>query len=158
MIRLLPAINPKDYTIAAQLFEEYATQIGVDLSFQNFKEELAAIEQQYGKPNGVIYLAYDRQDHPAGCFGIRPFDGTICELKRMYLQPSLRGKGVGKQMLQKAIEVGKNLGYTKMRLDTLPTMESAIGLYKKLGFYEIPAYRYNPIAGTKYFELDLKNP
>ena len=83
------------------------------------------------------------------------FEDAISELKRMYVNKNYRGQGLGKRLLIKSIEVGKELGYKKMRLDTLPTMKAAIGLYKKMGFYEIPAYRFNPIEGTKYFEMAL---
>ena len=75
----------------------------------------------------------------------------------MYLKASVRGMGIGKLLLTKAIKAGKELGYNTMRLDTLPSMQSAIGLYQKMGFYEIPPYRFNPIAGTKYFEIQLNS-
>ena len=155
MIELQEAQSDKAYQIASSLFKEYATQLGVDLSFQNFHQELATIKQQYARPKGVLYIAYDNLQNPVGCFGIRPFKDSICELKRMYLKRIYRGQGVGKQLLLKSIAIGKELGYTKMRLDTLPTMQSAIRLYRSIGFYEIAPYRFNPIEGTKYFEILL---
>ena len=90
-----------------------------------------------------------------GCFGIRRFEGTVCELKRMYLKKEVRGFGIGRLMLGKSFELGKELGYQKMRLDTLPTMKSAIALYNLMGFYEIEPYRFNPIKGAKFFEINL---
>jgi len=156
MIELIEAKSDKSYQIATSLFKEYAAQIGVDLSFQNFNQELANIQEQYARPKGVLYIAYDSSQNPIGCFGIRQFEDSICELKRMYLKSTYRGLGIGKQLLLKSIEVGRELGYTKMRLDTLPTMQSAIGLYQSIGFYEILPYRFNPIEGTKYFEIILE--
>lgn len=156
MVELLEAKSGDDYKTAIALFKEYAAQLGVDLSFQKFDQEILEIEQQYSRPSGVLFIAYDLDKKPMGCFGIRQFEDSICELKRMYLKQELRGKGIGKILLEKAIEVGKELKYDSMRLDTLPSMASAIGLYQKVGFYEIEPYRFNPIEGTKFFEIQLK--
>jgi ribosomal protein S18 acetylase RimI-like enzyme len=90
-----------------------------------------------------------------GCFGIRKIDDKTCELKRMYLSKEVRGRGLGEKLLLKALEIARLSGYQHMRLDTLPTMQSAIGLYQKLGFREIEPYRFNPIAGSKFLEVDL---
>lgn len=154
MTELKEAISGPDYQIATDLFKEYASQIGVDLQFQNFNTELENIATQYSRPEGVLIIVYDNQ-LPLGCFGVRKLDNEICELKRMYLRNEARGRGLGKQLLTKSMQLGKELGYEKMRLDTLPSMQTAIGLYKKIGFYEIPPYRYNPIEGTKYMEIKL---
>ncbi len=147
--------SPEGYDTAVNLFKEYAQEIGVDLEFQNFKKELENIEQQYSRPYGVIILATSEDNRVLGCFGIRKLEDTICELKRMYIRKNARGMSIGKQMLAKAIEIGIELGYAKMRLDTLPSMSAAIGLYEKMGFYPIEPYRYNPIEGTRYYELRL---
>lgn len=155
MIELIEVQSDKEFTTARKLFKEYASQIGVDLSFQKFDEEIRDIEQQYSRPDGILFIACDIDAHPIGCFGIRRFEDSICELKRMYVKKEARGHGVGKELLAKAIDIAKELTYKKMRLDTLPSMESAIGLYKKTGFYEIEAYRFNPIEGTKYFEIQV---
>ena len=157
MITLTPATTLAQYKAAAKLIQAYATQLNVDLSFQNFDQELKELTIQYARPKGILYLAYDQDQNPVGCFGIRAFENNICELKRMYLKASVRGMGIGKLLLTKAIKAGKELGYNTMRLDTLPSMQSAIGLYQKMGFYEIPPYRFNPIAGTKYFEIQLNS-
>lgn len=155
MIELREAKSDQEYQIASKLFKEYASLLGIDLSFQNFDQELREIQTQYSRPDGILILAYDEAKLPIGCFGIRKFEDSICELKRMYLKKEVRGKGIGKKLLKKAIEIGENLTYKHMRLDTLPSMNSAIGLYTKMGFYEIKPYRYNPIEGTKYFEIQL---
>ena len=155
MVKFLEAKSEKEYKIATKLFREYALQIGIDLSFQKFENEILEIEKQYSRPNGQLIIAYDKAENPIGCFGVRKFADSICELKRMYLRKDVRGKGNGKKLLVKAVEVGKELNYKKMRLDTLPTMKSAIELYKKMGFHEINPYRVNPIEGAKYFEIQL---
>jgi len=156
MVELVEVKSDKEYKTVIELFKEYAFQINVDLSFQNFDIELKEIQKQYSRPYGIIFIVYDIDKKPIGCFGIRKLADTICELKRMYLKKEIRGMGIGNKLLTKAIEIGKELKYKRMRLDTLPTMESAIGLYKKIGFYEIDSYRFNPIEGTKYFEIQLK--
>jgi len=155
MIHTQEATSTEAYKIAIKLIKEYVSQLGVDLSFQNFHQEIQNIEQQYARPKGVMIIVYTDKEKAIGCFGIRAFEGVICELKRMYLKKEYRGLGLGKELLAKSIELGKALGYKKMRLDTLPSMQAAIGLYKSMGFYEIPAYRFNPIEGTKYFEIVL---
>ena len=157
MIQFEEVKSDKDYNLAAKLFKEYASQLNLDLSFQNFEEEIINIEEQNSKPDGLILIAYDIDRNPIGCFGIRKFADSVCELKRMYLKKEMRRKGIGKQLLIKAIESAKALNYRYIRLDTLPTMETAIILYEKMGFYEIDAYRFNPIQGTKYFEIQLND-
>lgn len=148
-------ISPKGYKIAVDLFEEYALEIGIDLDFQDFKKELENIAKQYSRPEGVIFIAYGEDETVFGCFGIRKLEGTICELKRMYIKKIARGMGIGRQLLAKAIEIGIELGYSKMRLDTLSSMKVAIHLYEKAGFYKISPYRFNPIKGAEFYELSF---
>jgi len=155
MISTQEATSTEAYKIALELIKEYVAQLGVDLSFQNIHQEIQNIEQQYARPEGVMIIVYTDNEKAIGCFGIRAFEESICELKRMYLKKEYQGLGIGKELLAKSLELGKALGYKKMRLDTLPSMQAAIGLYKNMGFYEIPAYRFNPIEGTKYFEIVL---
>lgn len=156
MIQFQEAKSPEDFQLAVDLFKEYADQIDTDLSFQNFEEEMENIEHQYSKPWGTLYLIRQKEEL-AGCFAIRKFESTVCELKRMYLREKVRGGGLGKTMLLRAIEAARSMQYQRMRLDTLPTMKPAIELYQKIGFYEIDAYRFNPIVGSKFFEIDLEN-
>ena len=100
-----------EYEIANTLFREYAIHIGIDLSFQNFDKELIELEKQYSRPNGVIFIVYNEDENPIGCFGIRKFTASICELKRMYLKKEARGIGIGKKLILKAIEISKELKY-----------------------------------------------
>ncbi len=149
------ANSKEDYELATQLIQEYASKLGVDLSFQNIQDELKNISTEYGRPTGTFILAYIDGHQLVGCAGIRKLEGDICELKRMYLRDEARGLGIGKSLLRASIKLGSELQYAKMRLDTLPSMQSAIGLYEKEGFYEIEAYRYNPVVGTRYYEIAI---
>ncbi len=138
-----------DVELVRTLFREYAAGLGVDLSFQGFDEEVAAL------PAGYDVLLAAGSD---GCVGVRPFSHGICEMKRLYVRPSARGTGLGKELAEAAIAHARTLGYAAMRLDTMPAMGAAQALYASLGFVEIPAYRHNPVAGTRFMELDLRLP
>ncbi len=139
-----------DVGLVRTLFREYAGGIGVDLSFQGFEEELAALPAGYD----VLLVAWVG-DEPAGCVGVRPFAEGTCEMKRLYVRSSARGTGTGRALAAASIEHARALGYVRMRLDTLPSMGAAQGLYRSLGFAEIGPYRHNPIAGTAFMELRL---
>ncbi len=136
---------PTDAERVRELFREYADCLGVDLSFQDFDSELADPLAFYE----LVLLA------PDGCVALRRIDDETCEMKRLYVQSSARGKGLGRTLAQALIAHARARGYDRMRLDTLPTMTAARSLYTSLGFREIEAYRPNPVHGTTYFELDL---
>lgn len=154
-ILFIEAKSKEEYQIAGSLFQEYADQLGVDLEFQNFKQELATLETQFSRPHGVLFLVKNASDEFIGCFAVRDYEHPICELKRMYIKAEARGLGIGRKMLEKSIEISRQLGYEKMRLDTLPSMTKAQSLYSKMGFYDIDPYRYNPIKWTKFMEIIL---
>lgn len=150
------ARSVEEYQAAASLFMAYAEWLGIDLGFQHFKEELQELEKMYGAPSGGIILCKE-QTNFIGCVAIRQLDNDIAELKRMYVQPVNHQQGIGKALLEKAIELAVQYGYKKIRLDTLNQMTPAMNLYKKYGFKEIPAYYHNPNATAVYFELQIKD-
>jgi putative acetyltransferase len=144
----------QEFEIAKILFEEYAASLNVDLCFQGFKEELQTIDIQYNLPKGCLYLVYNGH-MVIGCAAVREFENKTGELKRMYLKPECRGYKVGQKLLEIMISKTQELGYTKLRLDTLPQMKEALQLYRKFGFTEIASYRFNPVQGTVYMEKEL---
>ncbi len=154
MLQYLTPTNQEQLNDAINLFNEYANSLNISLAFQNFTEELTIIESMYGSPIGCLLLVYDN-DEAIACAAYRKIEDGICELKRMYIKPSYRGMKIGKTLLEMLCARAFKNGYTKMRLDTLDTMMPAIGLYKKKGFYTIPAYYHNPNEGVVYMEKCL---
>jgi len=143
-----------DPATAIMLFREYAAGLGVDLCFQGFERELSNLSQVYGPPRGVLLLARVG-DEPAGCAAIRPIEGDVCELKRMYVRPAHRGRAIGQRMLDRLLSDARGMGYRKMRLDTLSHLDTALALYRRNGFAECGPYYRNPTPGVVYMELDL---
>lgn len=140
---------------AREIFLEYANSLGFSLCFQNFDKELAELPGDYAPPDGRMLLAtYEGQ--LAGCVALHKLDGAICEMKRLYLRPKFRGKGLGRVLAETVIHQARQIGYKRMRLDTVePMMKDAVAMYRRLGFKEIAPYRPNPISGTLYMELEL---
>lgn len=140
---------------ARELFVEYAESLGFSLCFQNFDEELATLPGDYAPPDGRLLLAED-ENRVAGCVALHKLDDSSCEMKRLYLRPGFRGKGLGRALAEKIIAEARVIGYRTMRLDTVePVMKDAVEMYRRLGFKEIDPYRTNPIEGAMYMELDL---
>jgi putative acetyltransferase len=132
------------------MLREYAAWLEVDLCFQNFEQELAGLPGEYRPPRGRLLIA-----EGAGCVALREIDGEICEMKRLYVRPEHRGSGLGRRLVTAIIAEAREIGYRRMRLDTMPKMDRAQGLYAALGFREIAAYRYNPEPGARFLELEL---
>ena len=153
-IRLYEPQDEDDWRRARRLVEDYAAALGVDLSFQDFDRELEHLSVEYAPPGGCFLLAEDGR-WPRGCVGLRRFADGEGEVKRLYVAPSARGRGVGRALVQAIVAQGRRLGYSRLLLDTLPFMTSAKSLYRSVGFRPIPAYRINPIPGTAYLALDL---
>ena len=137
------------------LFVEYAGGLGIDLSFQDFDRELAELPGQYAAPAGRLLLAEVDGDL-AGCVALRRLDPESCEMKLLYVRPGFRGQGIGRALTQAIVEAARGIGYTRMRLDTLPSMSEAIALYEALGFRRIPPYCHNPVEGAVFMELRLR--
>lgn len=129
---------------ARVLFREYQESLGVDLCFQGFEDELASLPAPYSAPDGILSLA-SWSGHLAGCVGFKPLFGDVCELKRLYVRPAYRGHGIGRALCLVTIEEAEERGYRWMRLDTLERLESALRLYRDLGFTEIDPYYANPL-------------
>jgi putative acetyltransferase len=155
MIRIENADTPELVRLARELFVEYSESLGVDLCFQGFTEELARLPGEYAKPAGRLMLVFEGPE-TMGCGALRPIDDRVCEMKRVYLRPSVRGKGAGRMLIGALIETAREMGYERMRLDTLPSMTRAKEIYRSLGFREIAPYRVNPVPGASYLELDLR--
>ncbi len=136
------------------LFKSYEASLDTSLCFQEFKEELITLPGKYAPPEGCLLMAV-ADGTPAGCIALRSLGYRICEMKRLYIYPRFQGKGLGKRMVQEVIRRAREMGYTTMRLDTLPSMERAIALYTSVGFVDIEAYTHNPNAGVRYMELVL---
>ena len=154
MISYKGANTDAEYKQAALLFKEYADWLKIDLSFQHFDDELVGLKTMYGEPEGGIILC-TADDKFIGCVGIRKIDNDIAELKRMFVKPGYQNQGIGKALLQKAVDLARTLNYNAIKLDTLKHMTTAISLYKKHGFYEIPPYYQNPNETAVYFEIKL---
>jgi putative acetyltransferase len=154
-VAVLQAVTPVQIAQARELFLEYAESLGFSLCFQNFDQELAELLGDYAPPGGRLLLA-EFDNELAGCVALHKFDGDICEMKRLYLRPKFRGQGLGRVLAEAIIAEARQIGYLRMRLDTVgPVMKDAVAMYRKLGFREIAPYRANPMAGTLYFELTL---
>jgi GNAT superfamily N-acetyltransferase len=140
---------------ARELFLEYAQSLGMNLCFQNFEQELADLPGSYARPDGRLLLA-EHAVQLAGCVALHKWEDGICEMKRLYLRPAFRGKGLGRLLAEAIIAEARTIGYQRMRLDTIePIMKDAVQMYRRLGFREIEAYRANPIVGAMYMELPL---
>ena len=156
VIRVLGAEHTEDLEQVRQFFRNYAAWLGVDLSFQNFDEEMASLPGRYSGPEGrLFYATVDGKG--AGCVGVRPLADGICELKRLYVEPGFRGTGVGRALALAGIRAARQIGYRKILLDTLPAMRMAVKLYRELGFTAAPAYYQTPIEVTQFLALDLEN-
>lgn len=140
--------------MARDLFREYGASLGIDLSFQEFDRELRELPGDYAPPRGAILLALDAEE-AVGCVAVRDLGEGACEMKRLFVRPSHRGTGLGRTLADAVLATARSLGYGRMRLDTLPSMGSAMALYALLGFREIPPYRFNPVPGARFMEIDL---
>lgn len=148
------AAAPGEVAAVRALIAEYQVSLGVDLEFQGFSAELAMLPGAYAPPRGALFLA-TLDGRPVGCVAVRPIDDRGCEMKRLYVRPAGRGHGLGRALAERAIAHARAAGFGRMLLDTLPTMGDAQALYGRLGFVDVPPYRDNPIAGTRFLALTL---
>jgi ribosomal protein S18 acetylase RimI-like enzyme len=148
-ITITPARIPDDLDLVRTLFTEYANEQTVELCFQNFTAELAGLPGAYDTPAGRLLLAWGAGG-PAGCVALRPRDAGDVEMKRLFVRPAARGRGVGRRLAETILVEARAMNARRVLLDTLPTMTAAIELYRRLGFVEIPPYRPNPLPGALF--------
>jgi putative acetyltransferase len=154
MLTIIQAETRDHIEHARQLFTEYAAELNINLNFQNFDEELKGLPGDYAPPSGTLLLAMD-ETRVAGCAALRKLEDGICEMKRLFVRPEYRGAKLGKVLAEAIIQEARKRNYLTLRLDTLPSMAQARRLYASLGFTEIAPYRFNPIEGTAFMELNL---
>jgi len=153
-MRIVNADSSETMELVRELFLEYSDSLGVDLSFQNFTQELAGLPGGYARPKGRLLLAFD-DSQVAGCGALRRIDEIVCEMKRVYLRQAFRGRGAGRELVETLIGSAREIGYKRLRLDTLPSMTRAKEMYRSLGFREIAPYRVNPVPGASFMKLNL---
>ena len=153
-MEIIQATTAEQIQESAQLFREYQTQLNVDLCFQGFEQELATLPGKYASPKGAILLAI-HNNKTIGCVAVRAIEGNSCEMKRLYVRNEFRGLSAGRKLAEAVIDKARALGYAKMQLDTLERLETAIGLYSKLGFVQTKPYYDNPLNEVVYWELLL---
>jgi putative acetyltransferase len=149
------ATSAEDFEVVSRLFREYQTSLGVELCFQNFESELAGLPSKYAPPQGRLYLALE-DGQAVGCAGLRRIKEGVCELKRLYVPSRYRGRGIGRKLALQALNDVREIGYGRMRPDTLPSKGRAQELYRTLGFKPIAPYTNNPAKGTLFLELTLR--
>ena len=146
--------KPDDLVHVKSLFSEYASRLGIDLSFQDFDREFAALPGDYAPPTGCILLAKEESE-AVGCVALRRISEDVCEMKRLYVKPTFRKQGIGGRLAESMMEEARLRGYRIMKLDTLPSMREALRLYESLGFRKTTPYRHNPVKGAVFMQLDL---
>lgn len=137
-----------------EMLREYVEWIGLDLAFQEIDAELSGLPGEYAPPRGALLVAVEGERH-LGMIALRPLDGTIAEMKRLYVRPEARGRGLARRLIARLCDEGKRLNYTELRLDTLPKMGEAQALYETCGFVDIEPYYETPIAGTRFMRKKI---
>jgi len=153
-MEIVVAANKEHWATARTLIQEYVDWLGIDLSYQNYESEFNGLEQMYSPPAGLLLLAQGK-DRTAGCVAFREKGKLRCEMKRLYVRPDFRGLQLGKKLAEHCIEEARLAGYKEMVLDTLPSMQGALRIYKNLGFQTISPYYNNPVPDVIYLGLDL---
>lgn len=153
MVAIRAAQFPTDREAIRGLLREYFSQLAVPSCFEDFDRELANLPGECNPPRGAFLVAAEDLGGLVGCVGLRPLGPDLCEMKRLFLTGSARGAGVGRRLAESIVDVAQRLGYRAMRLDTLPSQQSAQRIYGALGFTDIAPYRHNPVVGTRFLEL-----
>ena len=158
LVRLFTPSGAEHLALTRDIFQEYAQELGVDLCFQQFDQELASLPGDYAAPRGTLLLA-EVDGAVAGWCALRPFDASdypnAAEMRRLYVRKAFRGFGLGRQLAEAALDAARQAGYARVLLDTLDDMEAARALYEELGFEPIEPYYHNPLPGAHYLKVDL---
>ncbi len=154
MPQFIIAETEDDYREARVLLREYEAESEVDLCFQGFDEEVETLERAYGPPGGR-FLLVRAGDRVAGCVALRDLGGGICEMKRLFLRPEFRGRGLGRKCAEEVVRMARESGCNALRLHTLPAMRAAVALYRSMGLTEIAPYDETPVEGVLFMELEL---
>lgn len=154
MVTIFTPQTESDWNEARKLVREYTLSLGIDLTFQNIETELSNLKVKFEGNGGSFFLARIDQEI-IGCAGFWRIDETTCEMKRLYVVPHARGQHLGEKLIQMVLNRARGMKYSTILLDTLDTMKTAIDLYRRMGFTEIGAYRFNPLKGAKYFSRTL---
>jgi GNAT superfamily N-acetyltransferase len=139
---------------ARRLILEFVEWLGVDMGYQDFAAEMAALPGKYQPPQGALRVALV-DGRAVGVGGLRPLEEGIAELKRVFVSPQAQGRGAGTRLVEALLDDARRLGYRRVRLDTLDRLRAANALYERLGFVDIPPYCENPYAGARFMELAL---
>jgi ribosomal protein S18 acetylase RimI-like enzyme len=160
MLRIVPALSEEAISQARELFREYGAMPGVAPCLADFEREVVSLPGRYAPATGRLLLAMQEipgnRDESIGCVALRRFEQDVCEMKRLYVRPAFRGQGAARKLAKELIAEARSIGYKRMLLDTLPSMQEAHQLYRSLGFREISSYQQNPIPGALFFELLLR--
>jgi len=156
MLNIFQAETAEHISTARELMLEYATALDFNLCFQGFDEEMRSLPGKYAPPSGRLLLAL-WEERPAGVIALRELaEAGLCEMKRLYVRPEFRGHGIGRVLAERVIGEAAEIGYARMRLDTVPgNMDRAIAMYRELGFRETVPYYNSPVGHTLFMELDL---
>ncbi len=154
MAEIIECRSENDFTIGKQIAADYLEWLAMDLSFQQLDSEFDNFSTVYARPAGAFFCA-SCEGELAGCAGIRRLSDTCCEMKRLFVYPHFSGRGIGRLLCTRLIQVAGELGYRHMRLDTIARLDRALALYRKLGFYQIEQYRENPDPTAIFMQLDI---
>ena len=154
ILDIKPAIFPEDLERVVAIFREYVASPSVNLDFQDYESEFAALPGQYAAPEGRLLLAW-QGGAVVGCAALRKVDANVCEMKRVYLRPAARGHGLGRQLIERIVAAARETGYSRICLDVLPEFTRAQHMYAALGFRPTAPVTFNPVPGTQFLGLDL---
>ena len=155
MLRIIRASTKEEFETAGKMFFEYSNSIGVSICFENLEKEVAELPGAYAEPSGRLLLAYS-DNALAGCGALKRVDDRVCEMKRLFVRPGFRGEGIGKRLARALAIDAKSIGYSKIRLDTLPTMKEAIALYRSIGFESTAPFRTLPVSGVLFMSASIE--